>query len=346
MAERAKTARDAVILGGDLVEQFGYTGSGRTYCIADANEAWTLSVVRGKHWVAQRVPDNQVMVLPNNYTIEEINLEDKSNFLACRDLIEYAVRRGWYNPSTDGPFNFRKTYGATNSLTHPGNTSRAWGAYHKFDMPFDRDDDFPYSFVPKEKISKQKLMDILAYHYEGTDMDKSKNYTLGSPYDMNGSMICGKASVYGFVTECRNWLPVEIGTVMWLAPQWPDIQPFIPWYSGITKVPEGFAKQAYLNELSDHYNPPEDIHDRYDGHAFWSFVELSEWVNEDYGERVIKIRKQKDKLENKLFKKQGKIENMALNKYNKNPDLANEILTRITSALATHSWKMAKKNKK
>ncbi len=346
MAERATTAREAVIIGGALVEQFGYTGSGRTYSIVDANEAWALSVVRGKHWVAQRIPDNQVMVLPNNYTIQEIILEDDENFLACPDLIDYAIKKEWYDPSTDGSFNFRKAYAAENSITHPGNTSRAWGAYHKFDMPFAQDDIFPFSFIPKEKISKEKLMDIFAYHYEGTELDISENYTLGSPYEMNGSMICGKATVYGFVTECRNWLPVDIGTVMWLAPQWPDIQPFIPWYCGISKIPDGFAKQGYLNDLSDHYNPPEDIHDHYDGHAFWSFVELSSWVNEDYGKRITKLRKQKLRLEKKLLKKQPKFEKIALKKYSKDPASANEMLNNITSGLATYSWKMSNKNKR
>jgi dipeptidase len=346
MAERATTAREAVIIGGALVEQFGYTGSGRTYCIADANEAWTMAVVRGKHWVAQRVPDNQVMVLPNNYTIAKIDLNDKANFLACNDLIDYAISKGWYDPDTDGEFNFREAYAAENSLSHPGNTSRAWGAYHKFNMPFDRDDPFPYSFVPKEKVSKEMLMNIFAYHYEGTELDKSENYTKGSPYELNGSMICGKASVYGFVAECRNWMPVDIGTVMWLAPQWPDIQPFIPWYCGITSIPEGFAKEGYLKDLSNHYEPPADIHDRYDEHAFWAFVELSDWVNEAYGNRIVKLRKQKHKLESKLLKKQDKIENIALKMYEDNPEKANEMLTSISSGLATNTWKKAKKNLK
>ncbi len=53
MAERATSAREAVKIGGALVEQYGYSSSGRTYCIADAHEAWMLAVVNGKHWVAQ-----------------------------------------------------------------------------------------------------------------------------------------------------------------------------------------------------------------------------------------------------------------------------------------------------
>ena len=69
MAERAGTAREAVIIGGKLIEQFGYLSSGRSYCIADSKEAWMMSVVKGKHWVACRIPDERIAVLPNYYTI-------------------------------------------------------------------------------------------------------------------------------------------------------------------------------------------------------------------------------------------------------------------------------------
>lgn len=346
MAERASTAREAVIIGGELVERFGYTGSGRTYCIADPEEAWVMAVVYGKHWVAQRVPDDQIMVLPNNYTIEEVDLTDGANFLACPDLIEYATEKGWYNPLNDGPFNFRKAYAEENSVKHPDNVNRAWGAYHKLNMPFSIDDDFPFSFVPADKVSKKELMDLLKYHYEGTELDKSNNYTLGSPYELNGSMICGKASVYGFVAECRSWMHPDVGTIMWLAPQWPDIQAFIPWYCGIKEIPEGYARKGYLKDLSDHYNPPEDIHESYDGHAFWTFVELSGRVNEDYGGRIKKMSRQKAKLEHKFLKRQPRIEKMVVRMHRKNPEGAREFLTVLTSSYAELGWKIAKSNNK
>ena len=343
MAERAQTAREAIRIGGALVERFGYTGSGRTYCVADSGEAWAMAVVNGKHWVAQRVPDNHVMILPNNYTIEEIDLDDTENFMGSPDIIDYAITKGWYDPEKDGDFNFRNAYAAENSLSHPGNTSRAWGAYHMFNMPFGIDDPFPFSFKPHFEVTKEMLMEIFAYHYEGTELDKSQLYTLGSPYEMNGSMICGKASVYGMVTECRSWMPVEIGTVMWLAPQWPDIQPFTPWYCGITEIPEGFAKDGYLDDIRDHYDPPDDIHERYDGHAFWAYVNLSDWANENYSGRIKKLARSKSKIERKLLKRQYRIEKMVNRMYRKKPDAAVNFLNEYTGAWAMTSWNRAKK---
>ncbi|MCX6226515.1 MAG: C69 family dipeptidase [Bacteroidia bacterium] len=344
MAERAVNAKDAVVLAGRLIEKFGYTGSGRTYCIADPNEAWALAVVNGKHWVAQRIPDDEVMVLPNNYTIREVNLNDTENFLSCNNLIDYAIKRGWYKPDTDGPFNFRNTYAGPNSIKHPGNVSRAWGAYHLFNTGFNMSDDFPFSFKPAEKVSKQDLMKLLRYHYEGTVLDKSEGYTKGSPFKLNESMICDRASVYGFVSELRNWMPADIGCLMWLAPQWPDIQPFIPIYAGTTQFPAAFCRQGYLNSLADHYTPPADIHERNDQHAFWAFVEFSELMNNNYGENIGAVRKRNFKIERKLLAIQPGLEKKLIKIQQESAEKCREVVTRLYDNFAMTALSATKKS--
>ncbi len=343
MAERSVSARDAVRIAGELIERFGYTGSGRTYSIADPNEAWALSVVRGKHWVAQRIPDDAVMVLPNYYTMTSVNLLDKDNFMGSADLIDYAVKRGWYDPERDGEFNFRKAYADPGSLKHPGNINRAWGAYHLLKTGFTIDQEFPFTIIPYKKLGKKDLMDILAFHYENTPLDKSEGYTKGSPYELNGSMICGKATVYGFVAELRNWMPVDVGCLWWLAPQWPDIQPFIPWYAGMTSMPDEFARPGYFNSFADHYSPPEDIHVRDDHHAFWAFVNFSDLMNQHYGQMIPKVRRSKQQIESVLLGKQERVEAKAMKLYQEDPEKGNEFLTRMTHKLAKQTLKKTRK---
>ncbi len=344
MAERAQTARDAVVMAGSLIEQFGYTGSGRTYCIADPNEAWALAVVKGKHWVAQRIPDDQVMIIPNNYTIAEVNLNDQENYLSCPDLIDYAVARGWYNPSVDGPFNFRKAYAAKNSISNPGNANRAWAAYHLFGTEFQLRDDFPFSFKPGKPVTKTFLMSLLRNHHEGTELDKSENYKNGSPYKLNGSMICGNGTVYGFVTELRNWMPVDLGCVMWLAPQWPDLQPFIPLYAGTTDFPDAFRRPGYLNTLHDHYNPPSDIHERNNHHAFWAFVNFSDLMNASYGPNIEYVRKIHLKPERKLITAQAAMEKKLLMIHTKSPQKCRETVTSLYGQMAIGALKVTRKS--
>ncbi len=81
MAEKATSARDAVNIGGRLVEKYGYRASGRTYLIADRNEAWMMAVLKGRYWFAERIPDDEVAVIPNRYTIKHIRLDDPELFL-------------------------------------------------------------------------------------------------------------------------------------------------------------------------------------------------------------------------------------------------------------------------
>ena len=101
VAKYARTAREAVAIIGSMVETFGYKGSGRSYIVADPTEGWVISVVKGRHWVAQRVPDDKVMTIPNYYVIGAVDLDDENNFAGSDDLVEYAISRGWYDPAKD-----------------------------------------------------------------------------------------------------------------------------------------------------------------------------------------------------------------------------------------------------
>lgn len=100
VARYAHTAREGVKIIGDLVERYGYNQSGRTYVIADTREAWFVVVVYGRHWAAARVPDDEVALMSNFYTVTKVDLEDTENYAGSADIIQYAVERGWYDPST------------------------------------------------------------------------------------------------------------------------------------------------------------------------------------------------------------------------------------------------------
>ena len=122
--QKAHSAREAVHIIGSLVSQYGYADSGRTYLVADQKEGWMVAVVKGHHWVAQRVPDDEIATIPNYYTIGEINLKDTVNFLGSKDIVSYARKRGWYNPKRDGAFNFRHAYADPKTLTNNNNLRR------------------------------------------------------------------------------------------------------------------------------------------------------------------------------------------------------------------------------
>lgn len=158
---KAKTAREAVKMIGKLVEKYGYDDSGRSYLVADANEGWVCSVVKGKHWIAHRVPDDEVMTIPNYYVIGEIDLKDKDNWMGGKDVVKYAIQRGWYNPERDGKFNFRKVYSSSKSYNTPRNSNRHKLAQETLIGDALLGDDVVFSRKPKEKVTREALTQLL-----------------------------------------------------------------------------------------------------------------------------------------------------------------------------------------
>ena len=281
----AKSAREAVKIGGALVSQFGYASSGRTYCIADPNEAWMLSVVNGKHWVAQRIPDDEVAIIPNYYTITTIDLKDTLNYYGSADLVDYAVKKKWYNPKKMGEFNFRQVYSNQENLKNMGNIVRHWSAMNLLsEKQYTVDESFPFAFKPKQKVTLSALFTVLRNHNEGSEYDKSEGYVKGHPHE--DWSICSPTTQYGFVAQLRSELPVDIGAVLWMAPFRPCVHAFTPWYFGMTEMPEGFARGDYTTALTTHFDKIENINEAAPGHNFLKFVENAKKVDEDYGKQI------------------------------------------------------------
>lgn len=301
IAQRAESARHGVELAGKLISKVGYNASGRTYTIADKNEAWILAVVRGKHWVAQRVQDDHVLFLPNYYTIKNIDLDDKRNFLASHGLIEYAVKRGWYN-SEEGEFNFREAYGNSRSASSMSNIGRMWVGVRSLELKeYDIEDDFPTTFKPTYKIGKQEIMEVLSDHYEGTHLDNSEGYKNGSPHDNEVMNICAAHQQISFIAELRGGMAPEIGCVIWTAPKRGCVNPYIPVYLGVTKYPEYLSLYSADEAALRHFDVDKTIYERDNDKAWWSFIEVAEYVDEHYGTRINKRTNIKNDLQSQFF---------------------------------------------
>lgn len=131
--ERCSTARDAIKLMGELAVKGGYNDSGETITIIDEKEAWVFNVLSdpsGKSaiWVAQRVPDDEVAVCANRFTVREIDLGNPDYFMASANVSEVAKEQGWWNPA-EGPFDFARAYNNPSSTIPYGTLRRMWRVY-------------------------------------------------------------------------------------------------------------------------------------------------------------------------------------------------------------------------
>jgi dipeptidase len=242
VAEKATSAREAVRLAGALVEKFGYRASGRTYSIADKTEAWMLALLRGRHWYAQRVPDDEVAVIPNYFTIRGIDPSDADHFMGSPDIVEYAAKNGWYDEAKDGPFDFKNAFDrrSDREVTADGNTLRQWrGLTLVTGRAWELKRDFPFSVKPGTKLTADTLKAILRDHYEGTPYDATDGYKTGTPNRTKFRTICTASTINAFVVSLNAAKPDPIATLVWLAFGKPDTTVFLPIYYGVRTLPTG-----------------------------------------------------------------------------------------------------------
>jgi len=342
IAERSQTARDGVRIAGELISQFGYNASGRTYIIADAKEGWFMHIVKGKHWIARRVPDNEVAVIANYYTIGPIDLNDRKNILGSPDIISYAIHRGWYNPEKDGAFDFARAYSDPNNLTDMKNILRQWQGTNLLAAKSHKvEERFPFSFKPRRDIRLNDLFQVLRDHYEGTKYDLSDHYKNGSPNSGKNRTICTESTQYAFVAQLRDWLPAEIAHAVWICFRRPDSNAFSPWYVSISQVPDGYSLDNIENALKNHFSPlpVQALGDP--NLAFNIYARLSEIVDKQYKTRIEKTLKLWRNHEDDLFKDVKNHEKEFVYLLKANKALAQKIIDNYIHNLEYRKWFLA-----
>lgn len=283
MARQATSARQALEIAQKLILEKGYNSSGRTYVIADPEEAWMLSVVYGKHFVALRIPDEAVAVIPNYYTITTFDTADHENVITSPGLIDYAIQRGWYNPATDGPFNFRKAFASKESLEHMVNVGRMWAAMNLLaDRKFELKDDFPWIITPRDPVTPEMVMEVLRNHYEGTELEAELSDKISNPHDAEPGSICAKYTCYGVVAHLQSGLPRELANVLWLSPMRPCSHAFVPLMVGMKEMPRGMASQDYTYALQNHMKPERNPREAFPKLDYWKFERDAQLIDVNF----------------------------------------------------------------
>ncbi len=301
IAERAKTAREGVLLAGKLVERFGYADSGRTYVICDPDEGWLFCVVNGKHWLAQRVNDNEVAMVANTYTIRKVDLSDGSRFLACADIITYAQSRGWYNAEKNGPFDFAAVYANPMSASHPSNIGRhTAGLSYVLAKPVSPGAALPFSVVPRRKIVAGDLMQILRHDSSPAE----------GPAEL-GRPICSEATQTSFVAQLRRSVPLDTGIVYWICLASPRTSVYIPFHFGISDFPPGFSLQSQRPSQKFYSEKVNSAFKADSLQAFWTFSNFRDKVGNSSDKTTDRVKAMAGQIETRALAGQKGIEEIA-----------------------------------
>lgn len=307
VAEQAKSAKEAVRIAGALISKHGYSGTGRTYSFADRTEAWMLSVVKGRHWVAKRVPDDQVVLIPNHFILREVDLGDRANVMASEGLVAHAQQRGFFDPAKDGRFDFAKAFRSApkGDLIKDGNTLRQWRGLEQLSgKAWPVDATYPWSFHPGQKVTPEALMALLRDHYEGTPHDLTQGYRKGTPNKSGLRTICTRTTINALVVRLRTDVPRPLSTLVYLSLAKPDTTAFVPFYASVSALPAGLGfgetGHDYDRMWKEHWLASSAFPAR-KGLIREAIVEAELAVEADYGRLAPKVKALVEPLEKALL---------------------------------------------
>jgi dipeptidase len=343
--QRTKTARVAIKVMAELVDEYGYRGTGESFSIADSKEAWVMELIGpdsggvGAEWVAVKVPDGYISCHANKARIGEFPLNDSKNCLYSENVISFAIDKGYYNPESGEPFRFCDAYCPADMKNKRFCEGRVWSIFcraapsKKFTPDYFRGVEgakrYPLWIKPDKKLSVADVFALMRDHFEGTEYDMTKGIDAGPhglPYRWRPLFwtvdsveygweraISTQQTAYSFVSQSRSWLPDPIGGVYWYGVDDTYVTCYIPMYCGINDVPKSFATG----------NPNKFSWDC----AWWVFNFVSNYANLRWCYMIEDIQKVQAEIESTFLKLQPEIEKTALRLYKSDPKLMQQYLT-------------------
>jgi probable dipeptidase len=233
------TAREGVERLGMLIEKYGIA-EGFGIGFVDSKEIWYLETACGHRWLACRMPKDQYFVTGNQSRFRTYDPNDKENYLASADLIEFAEKHGLYNPA-QGAFDFHEAYARDIKLDTTYNYPRVWGLQQFFSPEIKNDvtkNTFPVFAKAAHKVTLTELRTAFRFHYDNTEHDPYLNSNPKEPY----RPVSIFRTTQTHLLQVRPELPQAIGCVNYVAMGMADLGVFLPLYQGITSYPEAYTK--------------------------------------------------------------------------------------------------------
>ena len=216
--ERSRTAREAIKIMADLVEEYGYGSDGESFSISDPNEVWYMEMMpmgeqKGAVWVAIRIPDGYVSGHANAARITTFPLRNGKTSITDKDwkklyneqveviykhdIIDFARSKGYFN-GKDKDFDFSAAYAPVDFSAARICDLRVWTMFNKVCDGMDEYWDYvtgkdlthrmPLYVKPNRKISLSDMMAFQRDHFQGTELDKTMDPgagPFGSPFRFN-----------------------------------------------------------------------------------------------------------------------------------------------------------------
>jgi dipeptidase len=218
--ERATTAREAVEIVGELIDEHGYSSyGGNSHMFADQDEGWVFVNYAGNQglWAAERLgPDEARVSFPGYLNPFPVDFQDHPDeFLASDNFIDFAVEQGWFDPEESDEFDPQEVYGELEPHEHEFSDTHPWG----FNAQGELEEELA------DELAPVSLEDMLAYV-------RDPRWS----HDRSG---------YGQVAQLRDQRHPELHA-LWAAVTGSVTTPYVPIYIGADDVPPEFKQHRYL----------------------------------------------------------------------------------------------------
>ena len=317
------TAREGVERLGMLIEKYGIA-EGFGIGFVDSKEIWYLETACGHRWLACRMPKDQYFVTGNQSRFRTYDPNDKENYLASADLIEFAEKHGLYNPA-QGAFDFHEAYARDIKLDTTYNYPRVWGLQQLFSPEIKNDvtkNTFPVFAKAAHKVTLTELRTAFRFHYDNTEHDPYLNSNPKEPY----RPVSIFRTTQTHLLQVRPELPQAIGCVNYVAMGMADLGVFLPLYQGITSYPEAYTKGN--GESSD-------------DSAYWKFRKIMVLGMTNYNKYAPIIKEAYAKFEAETDQRQREMEEEYLRIYKTQPLHAKDMLQAFSDKILNSALDLA-----
>jgi dipeptidase len=343
--QRAKTAREAIEVMTDLVDEYGYRSTGESFSIADPSEAWIMEMIGpgpggdGAIWVAVKIPNGYISCHANKARIGEFPLDDPQTCLYSENVVSFAVEHGYYDPASGKPFRYCEAYCPATPKNQRYADGRVWSIFRRAAPSAGLSPDYfravegakpyPLWIKPDHNLSVADVFSLMRDHFEGTEYDMTKGLDAG-PYGAPDRWrpitwtvdgveyawerpISTQQTGFSAVYQTRSWLPDPIGGVYWYGLDDTYTTCYVPLYCGIDAVPKSFTVGG-LREFT------------WDS-AWWVFNFVANFADLRYSQMLPEIQAVQSDIEGTFLAMQPAVEKTAAELYKSDRELMTRYLT-------------------
>ncbi|MGO1581420.1 MAG: C69 family dipeptidase [Peptoniphilaceae bacterium] len=326
----SKTARNAIEILAKTIDEKG-ASMGDIVAFGDKEEVWYMEIYSGHQYVAIKYPNDKFSVFPNAYWLGGVDLNDKENVIASKDIVKVAKEAKTYTETKEGLMDMAASYGPKE--LKDSNRSRIWSGIHHLDpnseVKYDSEDfELLNSLSDKsEKIDIKDVLNLMRNRFEGTDYTAADSRKMLKENPSYKYPIGNINTMQAHIFQIKESYPKEAPGVMWMTLGSPLNIPFIPVF-------------ADINSSTNEFSNDSGIYD--DNSYYWVASSVNDLVSSDRAHLGNSTRERVLAFEDEIIKDFSKNEEKWIKLYSEDKTKAGEFSTNLVNGYSDKAFKFEK----